>query len=194
MRYWDDVQVGEDLPQLIKGPFGLTDMVAYCVGACPILIAAHGVMLRNYRRHPAWAFRDSDTCALEPVYAVHYNKMAAKAVGLPYPYDVGAQRECWLINLMTNWMGDEGWLKVNYAEYRRFVYFSDVVWFKGKVTKKYVDENGEYCVDVETHGVNQRGEDTVPGFSTVILPNRKKGTWPARKRLPKPEFRGTGKK
>lgn len=122
---------------------------------------------------------------MEPVYSVHYNQAAANAVGLPYPYDVGAQRQCWLIHLLTNWMGDEGWLKKNYAEYRKFVYLSDVVWFKGMVTRKYVDEDGEYAADIETHGINQRGEDTIPGRSTVILPSRNAGTSPVKRRLGK---------
>jgi len=183
VRYWENTEIEEELPPLIKGPFGLTDMIAFCVGACPVLIAAHGAMLRNYRRHPAWAFRDLDTYSLEPIYAVHYNKQAALSAGLPYPYAVGTQMQCWLINSITNWMGDEGWLKRNYAEYRRFVYFSDVVWFKGKVTDKYIDENGEYCVDIETRGVNQRGEDTIIGYSTVILPSSQTGSLPVGLRL-----------
>jgi hypothetical protein len=33
----------------------------------------------------------------------------------------------------------------------------DAVWFTGKVVSKYVDENNECCVDIETHGINQRG-------------------------------------
>lgn len=98
-----------------------------------------------------------------------------------------------MINLLTNWMGDEGWLKKCYAEYRKFVYFSDTLWFLGKVTRKYVDEDGEYCVDIEISGMNQRGENTIPGLATVVLPSREKGTWPIEKRLPAEEFRGTGK-
>jgi acyl dehydratase len=116
---------------------------------------------------------------------VHYNRQAAKAAGLPYPYNAGVQTQSWLINLFTNWMGDEGWLKRNYAEYRRFVYFSDAVWMKGKIVKKYIDENGEHCVDIETHGINQRGEDVAPGNSTVLLPSRqmKEKDWPVARRL-----------
>ena len=109
---------------------------------------------------------------------------AANAAGLPYPYDAGIQRQSWLLQLFTDWMGDEGWLKTNYAEYRKFVYWSDVVWIRGKVTKQYVDDNGEYCVDIETSGMNQRGENTMPGRGTVILPSREAGTWPVAKRLP----------
>jgi len=48
-------------------------------------------------------------------------------------------------------------------------------------------------VDIETHGINQRGGDTIVGTSTVILPSREKKTSPVQKRLPSKEFRGTGK-
>lgn len=185
VRYWEDVNVGDEIPPVIKGPLGITDIIAFCVGAAPVQIQAHGVQLKLYRQHPAWGFRDPDTMAMEPVYGVHYNKHAAKSAGVPYPYDVGVQRQSWLIHLFTNWMGDEGWLKTNYAEYRRFVYLSDVVWLSGKVTRKYVDENGEYCVDIETSGYNQRGENTIPGRGTVILPSKQAKTWPLEKRLRK---------
>ena len=191
-RYWEDVQVGDELQPVVKGIFGFTDFFAYTVGAAPVEIAAHGVQLRNYKKHPAWAFRDPETYAWEPVYGVHYLKSAAKAVGVPFCYDAGAERQSWLINLLTNWMGDEGWIKKNYAEYRRFVYLSDAVWLKGNVVKKYVDEDGEPCVDVETSAMNQRGENTMPGHSTIVLPARDKGTSPLDTRLPEKKHRGTG--
>jgi len=192
-RYWEDVNVDEELKPVVKGPFGMTDIVAYCVGAAPVQIGAHGVQLRLYKEHPAWGFRDPVNKSWEPRDGVHYLHSAAKAAEALYAYDVGVQRHGWLINLLTNWMGDDGWLKSCYAEYRQFVYHSDAVWFRGKVTRKYVDENGECCVDIETHGFNQRAEDTMPGRATMILPSREAGTWPVDKRLPLKEFRGTGK-
>ena len=181
-RYWEDVEIGEELTPVVKGPFGLTDMVAYCVGAAPVQIMAHHASLELYRKHPAWAFRDPTSYSWEPVYGVHYNKAAANAAGLPYPYDVGAQRQGWLINLLTNWMGDDGWLKKNYAEYRFFVYHSDVIWFLGKVVSKFVDEEGEYCVGIETNALNQRKENTMPGYSVVALPSRDNNVWPLDRR------------
>ena len=192
-RYWEDVEEGDELTPVVKGVFGLTDMIAYCVGAAPVQLAAHGVQLRNYKKHPAWGFRDPGLGSWEPVYGVHYLVSAAKGVGAIYAYDVGVQRHCWVVNLLTNWMGDEGWLKSCSAQYRQFVYLSDAVWFRGKVTKKYVDENGEHCVDIETHGINQRSDDTIPGTATVILPSREHKTSPVDKRLPPEEYRGTGK-
>jgi hypothetical protein len=146
-------------------------------------LKALGAALRDYKRHPGWAFRDRNTGAFEPTFAVHYHVDAAKSAGVPYMYDVGTQRQQWLIQHMTNWMGDEGWLKTCYAEYRRFVYLSDVLCLRGKVTKKYIDEAGESCVDIETWAENQRGEDVMPGHSTIILPSRDRNTWPVEKRL-----------
>jgi acyl dehydratase len=185
-RYWDDVTVGDNLKPVVKGPLGLTDIVAMCVaGLAPAKLLAHGVALREYRKTPAWAFRDTDTFALEPIYAVHYNRQAANAMGLPLPYDVGTQRHCWQIHLLTNWMGDEGWLKKSKAEYRKFVYLSDVVRVTGRVVKKYVDEDGDHCVDIETHAVNQREEDAMPGTAVIALPvkNEPEDRRPVSKRL-----------
>lgn len=184
-RYWEDVNVGDELKPVIKGPIGITDMLAFISGGGPPIprMAAHGVQLRNYQRHPAWAFLDKKTFSLEPIFAVHYNQSAAEAMGLPYAYDVGTQRHCWQIHLLTNWMGDDGWLKKCHAEYRKFVFLSDVIWIKGKVTKKYFDDNNEACVDIETSALNQRGENIMPGWATIALPSREKGTWPVKELL-----------
>ena len=181
-RYWEDVRIGDEM-KLTKGPFGLTDMIAYCIGANPVGIKAFRASLKIYKQHPRWCFRDPNTYALEPIYAVHYNKAAANAAGLPYPYDVGAQRQCYLIQMITDWMGNDGWLKRNYAEYRRFFYLSDVLWFRGKVVDKFIDEDGEPCVGIETHAVNQRGEDTMPGYSIVALPSKEYDYWPVEARV-----------
>jgi len=184
-RYWEDVNVGDELKPVVKGPLGLTDELAYFIGgATPIpRLSAHGVSLRQYRKHPAWSFRDPTSCALEPIFAVHYNKEAARAMGVPMQYDVGLQRHCWGIHLLTNWIGDDGWVKRSYTEYRRFNYYGDVVWIKGKVTKKYVDEQGDYCVDIERHAINQRDEDIMPSHATVALPSREKKISPLDTRL-----------
>jgi acyl dehydratase len=173
-RFWEDVTVGEELDQVTKGPLGTTDEVAYLIGGgVPIpRMSAHGVALAAYRKHPAWAFRDPNSNALEPIFAVQYNKQAANAMGLPQAYDVGIQRHCWGIHLITNWMGDDAWLKRSYTEYRKFVYLSDVVRLNGKVVKKYIDDEGDHCVEIERHAVNQRGEDVMPGYVIVALPSK----------------------
>mgnify|MGYP001582201385 CR=1 FL=1 len=180
-------KVGQDLEPVTKGPLGLTDEIAFLSGGgAPIpRIAAHGAALELYKRHAAWSFRDPFTHALEPIFAVHYNIEAAKAMGLPLQYDVGFQRQCWQIHLLTNWVGDAGWLKKTYAEYRQFVYHSDVVRLTGKVTEKFVDADGDYCVKIETKSTNQRDQEVMPGYAIVALPSKEKKVSPLDKRLRK---------
>jgi hypothetical protein len=66
-------------------------------------------------------------------------------------------------------MGDDGFLKSLYCEYRRFNVYGDIQFIKGKVTKKY-ELNNEHLVDLDVWAENQRGEVTAPGKATVRLP------------------------
>jgi acyl dehydratase len=173
-RYWDDVNVGDEIDPITKGPLGLTDFIAFiAAGAAPIpRISAHGVALRRYRKHPKWAFRDPRTHALEPVYSVHYNDYAAKLQGAQIAYDVGIQRTCWGVHLLTNWMGDAGRLKSLFGQYRSHVYLSDVIRLGGRVEKKEVDADGDHVVHLTTWATNQRGQACMPGTAVIALPKR----------------------
>lgn len=173
-RYWDDVAVGEEIDVITKGPIGLTDEIAYVAsGAAPIpRLAAHGVALRRYRKHPRWAFRDPTTHALEPVYSVHYNDYAARMQGALAAYDVGIQRTCWQIHSLTNWMGDTGFLKALTSQYRAHVYLSDVVRLGGRVESRDIDADGVHVVQLTTWATNQRGQNVMPGTAVIALPLR----------------------
>jgi len=170
--FFEDVSVGDELPTLTKGPLGITDIIAYCIGASPVKLKAHGLALEEFHRHPAWGFRDCDSQAMEPIFGVHYSQSAAKAAGMPYPYDIGSQRHAWLIQMMTNWIGDTGWLRRCSAKYTGFVFLSDAVTFYGKVRRLYRDPAGYGYADVETKALNQRGQEVLKGLSTVLLPSR----------------------
>lgn len=173
-RYWDDVQIGDDLDVITKGPIGLTDEIAFvAAGAAPIpRIAAHGVALRRYKKHPKWAFRDPSTSALEPVYSVHYNDYAARLQGAQVAYDVGIQRTSWQIHQLTNWMGDDAFLESIHGQYRSHVYLSDVVRLGGRITDKLIDDAGHHVVHVETWATNQRDQSVMPGSAVIRLPHR----------------------
>lgn len=181
--FWEDVEVGDSVPTLVKGPLGITDMIAFTI-ACNIMhVKAFKSALKEYSKHRAWAVRDPETFALEPMYTVHYHKGMANAAGLPYPYDVGSQRHLFLNQCITDYIGPEGWLKQSYAQYRGFFFLSDVIWIKGKVVKKYLLPEGEHCIDVELHSVNQRGEDIMPGYCTALLPSKNHDYYPVKRLL-----------
>jgi acyl dehydratase len=173
-RYWEDVNEGDEIDQIIKGPLGLTDFIAFIAGgAAPIpRVAAHSVALKRYHKHPKWAFRDPRTHALEPVYSVHYNDYAAKLQGAQIAYDVGIQRTSWQIHSLTNWMGDAGFLKSIFGQYRAHVYLGDVVKLGGTVDRKEVTADGEHLVYLTTRAINQRDQNVMPGTAVIALPSR----------------------
>jgi acyl dehydratase len=173
-RYWEDVNVGDEIDVITKGPLGLTDFIAFiAAGAAPIpRVSAHSVALKRYRKHPKWAFRDPKTHALEPVYSVHYNDYAAQLQGAQIAYDVGIQRTCWQIHSLTNWMGDAGRLKALTGQYRAHVYLGDVVRLGGSIEAKEVNEQGEHIVRLKTWAYNQREQNVMPGTAVIALPTR----------------------
>ncbi len=183
-RFWEDVKLGDQLDVVTKGPIGLTDEIAFVAGGgTPIpRLKAHAAALHDYKVHSAWSFRDPVTSALEPIYSVHYNLQAANAMSAEYQYDVGFQRQSWQIHHLTHWCGDDGWIKECQAQYRKFVYLSDVIELTGEVTERSVDSDGEHVVHIRTTARNQRGETVMPGTAVVALPTRDGSVSPAARR------------
>jgi hypothetical protein len=115
---------------------------------------------------------------------LHYDLDFAKSQGLSNVLVHGLLKQAWLIQLVTNWMGDDGTLRKFSCQYRGMDYprlmktdtqpQDGETWqCKGKVTKKYVDGD-DHCVDLEIGVENGKGEVTTPGAATVQLPSRDK--------------------
>jgi len=99
-------------------------------------------------------------------------------------YDLGVERECLVSILFTNWMGDDGFLWKYSIQFRGFVVHGDTCYYRGKITKKYIDD-GKYCVDIDHWGDNQRGDRVTQGKATIILPSKVAGEvkYPAQKSI-----------
>ena len=172
-RYWEHVNVGDEIPQVVKGPFGPFEIIAWKQGwHVPLwgLGMANELRLRELIKHPAFSFRDPKTGAIQTAEAAHVDDKVAKSTAVPSGYDIGSQRNSWMAQPLTNWMGDDGFLKKMTASYRRFNLYGDTQFIKAKVTNKYVD-GSEHLVDVEVWCENQRGEVTAPGNATIVLPS-----------------------
>lgn len=168
IRYWDDVQEGETLPPIARGPLSLMDTMGFLVGCGRG--HTHGIVLAQAKRHPGHYFRNQQAGGgIEYTGIGHHRDSVAKRVGVPATYDYGPQRTAWLCSLVTNWMGDHAFLKRHRSEMRRFNIVGDTTWCKGKVSRKYI-RDGYPLVDLEIWAENQRGEITAPGLATVVLP------------------------
>ena len=172
-RYWEDVNVGDELAPVVKGPLALRDIYAWLIGSGSPFIKAHGVAMAFLQRHKGADMVDAKTGLADVPELVHMEQSRAQTIGIPGAYDYGCQRISWLDNLITNWMGDAGFLKRLKGTLKRFNIVGDTTWFKGKIIKKYI-ENGEHLVDIECWGENQRGEISIPGEATVRLPSKGK--------------------
>lgn len=75
--------------------------------------------------------------------------------------------------VLTDWIGDEGWLQKFGTQMRKMNYPGDTMTMKGKVVKKY-EKDGQGYVECEVWAENQREGITTPGTATVILPFRPK--------------------
>jgi acyl dehydratase len=170
MRYFEDVNEGDELPPIVRGPLSLMDTMGFLVGCGRG--HTHVIVLKSAVKHPGHFFRNPEAGGgIEYTGIGHHRESVAKEVGVPGTYDYGPQRSSWLASLVTNWMGDAAFLKRVRTEMRRFNTMGDSTWCKGKISKKYV-KDGFALVDLEIWGENQRGELTTPGLATVMLPSR----------------------
>ena len=113
---------------------------------------------------------------------LHYDDSFAASQGVGKPIVTGQLKRAWLVQLMTDWIGEQGTLKKFSCRFRAIDYprlmktmtephQGETWWCKGKVTGWYV-EGGEHCVDCDIWVENGKGERTTPGSATVVLPSR----------------------
>lgn len=169
-RYWEDVEIGEEIRPVVKGPLIHADMVAFFMGI-NWMYKAHG--LSPFREDPEMGWKDTDSGITQLRTDVHFlNCVAWGKNGIPFAYDMGLQRLCWLGHMMTNWMGDDGFLKNLSVQIRAINYHGDTTWCRGRVVDKTI-EDGKPLVKCEVWCENQKGEITAPGTATVVLPSKK---------------------
>lgn len=169
-RFWEEVQVGSWVQPMLKGPLNITDMICWYSGGGHSY-QSHRRAHMYRRRHPADSYVNPETGAQDSAARGHAESKMAREVGMPGGYDVGPQRISWMGQLMTNWMGDTGFLRKLSASIRRPNIFGDVSWCKAQVADKRV-EDGIHLVDLELQVDNQLGETTARGTAVVELPSR----------------------
>ncbi len=174
-RYWEDVAVGDELPPLVKGPLTVTDMVNWKMGGGLAMLfhGAHRLAYQWRKAHPRGYVRNADGVP-DIAESVHWDEHIARLTGNPYPYDFGEQRVAWLAHIVTDWMGDDGWLLSLESQVRRFVYIGDTVWIRGQVVEKATSDS-ERRVTINVRAEDQRREVTAIGTATALLPSRAAG-------------------
>jgi len=141
--------VDEELPPVVRGPYTLSEKFAWFVGKGnpPSCVSDRLFRLINTKHQ-------ENKGAYDPGLNIYirpsmFDVKTLADRGVPRIHDAGAQRNAWRNMVLTNWMGDDGFLWKSRAEVRGFNQEGDVTWCRGKITKKYV-QNGRYCVAINS--------------------------------------------
>ncbi len=175
-RYWEDVEVGESLGKMVKGPLTVTELIVFHAGGygfTPYAPSASRLGYKNRNRIPGFYIKNEQGVP-DVAQRVHWDSQWAQAIGSPMAYDYGMLRECWLQHFLTDWMGDDAWLARQSDEIRKFNYIGDTQFITGEVTGKR-EEAGRFAVDIALRSTSQRDQVTVEGTATVLLPSRDYG-------------------
>ncbi len=149
-RYWEEVSIGEEITPLEKGILTMTEISRF-----GILVSPQPRRIQSRR---------------EAVELEFEREAHQKRAGLENASDYGPQRVCWLGQLVTDWMGDDGTLKKLSAQIRHPNIIGDVNVLKGRVIRKYIAKS-EHLVDCEIWVENQAGLITAPGQAVIALPS-----------------------
>ena len=169
-RYWEDVQVGDTLPRMAKGPMTVTGFIAYAQGWGGLYIRANKLAWKLQHKHAGLGIKNRFGIPDCPE-RVHWEEEFAHMVGAPGAYDYGPERCSWLTHHLTNWMGDAGFLRQASCKIRRHNPAGDTVFIDGEVVRKF-EEDGRHLIEIRQQAVNQDDELSVLGSGIVELPTR----------------------
>ena len=94
-----------------------------------------------------------------------------KRRNMPGQFDWGPQRVCWLGQMATDWMGDDGTLLRMDTKVRHPNIVGDTNTIYGQVISKRV-EDGRHLMELDIRNENQAGLATALSRVTVALPSR----------------------
>ena len=133
-----------------------------------IYLVGNKVAANLYDKHPSLMVPNEQGIP-EPPQRVHWdNHFTTNLLGLPGAYDLGIERLSWMIQLVTDWIGDDGFLTRMECQYRKFNYMGDVTYCRGSVVEKF-EKNGKKMVRLGIETVNQRDEVTTVATAEAEL-------------------------
>lgn len=170
-RYFEDVDVRDELDTILKGPYTVTGAITFLMGWSDGWCRTHRRLFELFDKLPGLKVKNEKHGMYEPPEMAHWNDEFAQSVGHPDPYDFGPERVAWLGHVCEYWMGDEGFLKEIDIRVHEASYLGDVTWCSGEITDTRY-EDGEGLVDVDLKAVDHRDRVTASGEGVIQLPLR----------------------
>lgn len=172
-KYWEDVEPGDSLGTMAKGPLTVTDVICFHAGGYGFVPYAPcvGRLAYQNRKRIAPFYVKNEYGIPDVAQRLHWDPLWAQAIGNPMAYDYGVMRENYLYHYLTDWCGDDGLVLHLHDEIRKFNYIGDTQIITGEIVGKRIDGD-QHLVDVMVQFTNQRDEVTVKADAVIALPSR----------------------
>lgn len=186
-RWWDDLNVGDQLPVRVFGPHSIasfaTEWRAY-------LMTVWGAAHRNQDCDPAkigfvgpmagWEMdpvlekinpEATDGAYIGPSRG-HLFKRWAQYIGMPREYGYGASMGAWILDYLAGWAGEWGQIVHSNSQYRGPAFVGDITIMTGEIIDKSIDEEDRNIVQVNCKMANQLGTTMATAKAEIELPKR----------------------
>ena len=122
---------------------------------------------------------------------MHVDHEVAHRAGYREPIVFGPLVVSFLEQMLTSWMGVEGWLNKITARHSAPAYPDEDVICKGKITNKYV-KDGEHYVELQIQADYPDVKAGTAGSAIITLPSKAQArTLPSAEPMPDPQWRTT---
>jgi N-terminal half of MaoC dehydratase len=185
-RYWDDINVGDQLPERVFGPHSITSFAtewrAYLFTIWGTLDRRE-INLEDFGFSPEFAGHENDPIMerINPeltdggYYGASRGHMFpewARKIGMPRAYGYGASMGAWVTDYLSGWAGEHGMVVHSAANYRGPALVGDITIQTGEVVDKMVDDQGRHVVQVKSKMANQKGGVQATATAEIQLPVR----------------------
>ncbi|MBU6265965.1 MAG: MaoC family dehydratase N-terminal domain-containing protein [Sphingomonadales bacterium] len=185
-RWWDDVAIGDQLPERVFGPHSV---VSFATEWRSYLFTIWGTLDRRELDLEALGFTKemaghendphmerinpeiTDGAYYGPSRGHMFPKYARK-IGMPRAYGYGASMGAWVTDYLTGWAGEHGWVLHSTANYRGPALSGDITIQTAEVVDKSVDEEGRALIHVKHVMKNQKGTLMCNGVAEIVLPKK----------------------
>ena len=186
-RYWEDVNVGDKLPERVFGPHTVASLTsewrAYLFTIWGGTHRRTDLDLEELGFVEEMAGHENDPVmeAINPELTDgayygpsrgHLFPRWARFIGMPRAYGYGASMGAWILDYCAGWAGEWGMVVHSVASYRGPAFTGDITVMTADVVDKKVDDEGRPIVQVDVKMANQLGVTMATAKAEIQLPRK----------------------
>ncbi len=177
------VQVGDKLPRRVIGPHSLMTFTTEWRSYLMTVWGASYDEGRSSTYEAGWLpemSRDDEGAAVDPSHndglykgpsRGHVQPKYAQLIGMPRGYGYGASMGAWIVDYLTNWAGEWGFVVHSDMKFRAPALTGDVTYIDGEVSNlNYDDPSGSPIATLQIRMTNQDDNLMAIGAAEVMLP------------------------